>query len=105
MKWKTLTIHTTAEAEDLVADMLSELGVTGVEVKDRRQILAAAKKAFRGQYDAKTISGWLDVFFRRFFSQAFKRNCAPDGVQVFSVYLSPAAWHVPSDISAFEGLR
>ena len=39
MKWKTLTIHTTAEAEDLVADMLSELGITGVEVKDRRQIL------------------------------------------------------------------
>ena len=73
--------------------------------EDRRQILAAAKKAFKGQYDAKTISGWLDVFFRRFFSQAFKRNCAPDGVQVFSVYLSPSAWHVPSDISAFEGLR
>jgi len=39
------------------------------------------------------------VFFRRFFAQAFKRNCAPDGVQVFSVYLSPAAWHVPSDMS------
>ena len=67
--------------------------------EDRRQILAAAKKAFRGQYDAKTIAGWLDVFFRRFFAQAFKRNCAPDGVQVFSVYLSPAAWHVPSDMS------
>ena len=40
------------------------------------------------------------MFFRRFFGQAFKRNCAPDGVQVFSVYLSPAAWHVPSDMSA-----
>ena len=24
---------------------------------------------------------------------------ATDGVQVFPVYLSPAAWHVPSDIS------
>ena len=67
--------------------------------EDRKQILAAAKKAFKGQYDAKTIAGWLDVFFRRFFGQAFKRNCAPDGVQVFSVYLSPAAWHVPSDMS------
>ncbi|MBQ9910256.1 MAG: 50S ribosomal protein L11 methyltransferase [Lachnospiraceae bacterium] len=39
MKWRTLTVHTTAEAEDLVADMLSELGITGVEVKDRRQVL------------------------------------------------------------------
>ena len=67
--------------------------------EDRKQILAAAKKAFKGQYEAKTIAGWLDVFFRRFFGQAFKRNCAPDGVQVFSVYLSPAAWHVPSDMS------
>ena len=67
--------------------------------EDRRQILAAAKKAFKGQYDAKTIAGWLDVFFCRFFGQAFKRNCAPDGVQVFSVYLSPAAWHIPSDMS------
>ena len=67
--------------------------------EDRRQILAAANKAFKGQYDAKTIACWLDVFFRRFFSQAFKRNCAPDGVQVFSVYLSPSAWHVPSDMS------
>ena len=67
--------------------------------EDRGKILAAAKKAFKGQYAAKTIAGWLDVFLRRLFSQAFKRNCAPDGVQVFSVYLSPAAWHVPSDIS------
>ena len=39
MKWRTLTIRTTAEAEDLVADMLSELGITGVEVKDKRQIM------------------------------------------------------------------
>ncbi len=67
--------------------------------EDRRSILAAAKKAFRGQYDQKTIARWLDVFLKRLFSQAFKRNCAPDGVQVFSVYLSPSAWHVPSDIS------
>ena len=67
--------------------------------EDRKQILAAAKKAFKRQYEAKTIAGWLDMFFRRFFGQAFKRNCAPDGVQVFSVYLSPVAWHVPSDMS------
>ena len=67
--------------------------------EDRKQILAAAKKAFKGRYDAQTIAGWLGVFFRRFFAQAFMRNCAPDGVQMFSVYLSPAAWHVPSDMS------
>ena len=34
MKWKEFTIKTTTMAEDLVADMLSELGINGVEVKD-----------------------------------------------------------------------
>ena len=69
------------------------------EQGSRADILTAAKKAFRKQYAASVISKWLDVFFRRFFVQSFKRNCAPDGVPVFSVYLAPSAWHVPSDIS------
>ena len=64
-----------------------------------KQVLSAAKRAFRGRYDAETIGRWLGVFLRRLHSQAFKRNCAPDGVRVFGVYLSPGAWHVPSDIS------
>ena len=70
------------------------------EQAGRAEILRAAKTAFRGQYGATVISKWLDVFFSRFFSQSFKRNCAPDGVPVFLVYLSPSAWHVPSDISS-----
>ena len=70
------------------------------EQAGRAEILRAAKKAFRGQYGTTVISKWLDVFFSRFFSQSFKRNCAPDGVPVFLVYLSPSAWHVPSDISS-----
>ena len=70
------------------------------ELGSRADILRAAKKAFRGQYDAATVTKWLDVFFSRFFTQSFKRNCAPDGVPVFSVYLAPSAWHVPSDISS-----
>ena len=69
------------------------------EQASRADILKAAKKAFKKQYAASTIVQWLDVFFSRFFSQSFKRNCAPDGVPVFPVYLSPSAWHVPSDIS------
>ena len=63
------------------------------------EILKAAKKVFKGTYGAAEIGKWLNVFFRRLFSQSFKRNCAPDGVQVFPVYLSPSAWHVPSDIA------
>ena len=69
------------------------------EQAGRAEILKAAKKAFKKQYSASVIAKWLDVFFRRLFSQSFKRNCAPDGVPVFSVYLAPSAWHVPSDIS------
>ena len=68
------------------------------EQSGRAEILKAAKKVFKGTYSAAEIGKWLDVFFRRFFSQSFKRNCAPDGVPVFSVYLAPSAWHVPSDI-------
>jgi len=39
MKWKTFTIETTTEAEDLIADMLSDLGITGVQLEDNMQIL------------------------------------------------------------------
>jgi NAD+ synthase (glutamine-hydrolysing) len=69
------------------------------EQASRADILKAAKRAFKKQYPASVITKWLDIFFGRFFSQAFKRNCAPDGVPVFPVYLAPSAWHVPSDIS------
>ena len=40
-------------------------------------------------------------FFRRFFSQQFKRSCLPDGPKVGSVTLSPRGdWRMPSDASA-----
>ena len=39
-------------------------------------------------------------FFRRFFSQQFKRSCLPDGPKVGSVTLSPRGdWRMPSDAS------
>ncbi len=34
MKWKKFTIETTTEAIDLVSDMLSELGIQGIEIED-----------------------------------------------------------------------
>ncbi len=40
-------------------------------------------------------------FFRRFFSQQFKRSCLPDGPKVGSVSLSPRGdWRMPSDASS-----
>ncbi|MBO4325045.1 MAG: NAD(+) synthase [Lachnospiraceae bacterium] len=40
-------------------------------------------------------------FFKRFFTQQFKRSCLPDGPKVGSVTLSPRGdWRMPSDASA-----
>ena len=44
---------------------------------------------------------WLAVFYKRFFSQQFKRSAMPDGPKVGSVALSPRGdWRMPSDASA-----
>ena len=43
---------------------------------------------------------WLRNFYKRFFSQQFKRSCMPDGAKVGSVNLSPRGdWRMPSDAS------
>lgn len=44
---------------------------------------------------------WLRTFYRRFFSQQFKRSCMPDGAKVGTVNLSPRGdWRMPSDANA-----
>ncbi len=64
------------------------------------KILRLAVYAFDGIYDRDFILGWLKVFYRRFFSQQFKRSCLPDGPKVGSVALSPRGdWRMPSDAS------
>lgn len=65
------------------------------------KIYALARYAFGGDYSGETLKKWLKVFYKRFFSQQFKRSCSPDGVKVGSVSLSPRAdWRMPSDASA-----
>ncbi len=65
------------------------------------KLLHVAELAFEGAYDRQTILGWLRVFFRRFFSQQFKRSAMPDGPKVGLVSLSPRGdWRMPSDASA-----
>ena len=65
------------------------------------KIYHLAKSAFDGDFDDDTIKKWLKSFYRRFFSQQFKRSCMPDGVKVGSVCLSPRGdWRMPSDASA-----
>jgi NAD+ synthase (glutamine-hydrolysing) len=63
--------------------------------------LKLATLAFDGVYEPETVCKWLGVFYKRFFSQQFKRSCLPDGVKVGSVCLSPRGdWRMPSDASA-----
>lgn len=63
-----------------------------------RKVKRLALYAFGGDYDEKTITHWLRTFYRRFFSQQFKRSCLPDGAKIGSVSLSPRGdWRMPSD--------
>ena len=62
------------------------------------KIYYLAQIAFRETYTTDTIRHWLTNFYRRFFSQQFKRSCLPDGPKVGSVSLSPRGdWRMPSD--------
>ena len=70
------------------------------------KIFLLAQKAFESQYDDDVIKHWLKTFFRRFFSQQFKRSCLPDGPKVGSISLSPRGdWRMPSDASSELWLR
>lgn len=54
--------------------------------------------AFRDDFSCETILKWLKNFYRRFWTQQFKRNCMPDGVKIGSIALSPRGdWRMPSD--------
>ena len=66
-----------------------------------KKVLRLAEYVFQGEYDRDTILKWLKNFYRRFFSQQFKRSCIPDGPKIGSVTLSPRGdWRMPSDAVA-----
>ena len=66
-----------------------------------RKVFRLAEQALGRRYDRATILKWLKNFYRRFFSQQFKRSCLPDGPKVGSVALSPRGdWRMPSDAVA-----
>ena len=70
------------------------------------KIYRLAKLAFAEAYDNETIYKWLNVFYKRFFAQQFKRSCLPDGPKVGSVALSPRGdLRMPSDASASLWLK
>lgn len=65
------------------------------------KVFRMAKYAFAGEYDDATILKWMHTFYRRFFTQQFKRSCLPDGPKVGTVSLSPRGdLRMPSDACA-----
>ncbi|HHV12022.1 MAG TPA: NAD(+) synthase [Clostridiales bacterium] len=65
------------------------------------KVYRLAKQAFGGSYGEEEILKWLKTFYRRFFTQQFKRSCLPDGPKVGSVSVSPRGdLRMPSDASA-----
>lgn len=65
-----------------------------------RKIYTLACRAFANDFDAATVKKWLTAFYRRFFTQQFKRNCQPDGIKALPISLSARSdWKMPSDAS------
>ena len=66
----------------------------------------ARQADIHGVYSDEVILKWLRSFYKRFFSQQFKRSCMPDGAKVGTVNLSPRGdWRMPSDASASLWLK
>ncbi|MBQ1548294.1 MAG: NAD(+) synthase [Lachnospiraceae bacterium] len=65
------------------------------------KVFRISKYAFKDEYDDETIKKWLITFYRRFFSQQYKRSALPDGPKVGTVSLSPRGdLRMPSDASS-----
>ena len=65
------------------------------------KVRRVAIRAFEGIYTIEIIDRWLQMFYRRFFAQQFKRSCLPDGPKVGTVALSPRGdLRMPSDASS-----
>lgn len=61
------------------------------------KIYMLAKIAMANTIEDTAILGTLRLFYKRFFSQQWKRSCLPDGVKVGSLCLSPREFRMPSD--------
>ena len=64
----------------------------------RKELYDAAAKRYGGVYGLEVIGKTLDTFLWRIVTQAFKRNCAPDGIRVFPFDFSKDSWWIPSDM-------
>ena len=124
IKQSLLDIIATPVSPELVKGQVTEDKIGSYELHDfflwnfivnemgSKDLLAAAEKYFikekngpsalQLQLSPSTISTTLATFMRRFFTQAFKRNCAPDGIKVFPFELSLHDWWIPSDLGIIK---
>lgn len=66
-----------------------------------RDLFGEAVKAFSGLYTPNQLLTWMCIFYKRLFSQQFKRSASTDGPQLVEFSLSPRGGLVlPSDSSA-----
>lgn len=64
------------------------------------KIFYLATIAFKDDFSKQEILDTLKKFYKRFFTQQFKRSSMPDGAKVLSISLSPRGdWKMPSDAS------
>jgi NAD+ synthase (glutamine-hydrolysing) len=64
-------------------------------------IVQQKARGYEPAYTKATIQKWQQIFYRRFFSQQFKRNCMPEGAKIGTVNLNPRGdWRMPGDASA-----
>ena len=64
------------------------------------KIYHLAGRAVENDFNGAPVKKWLTTFYRRFFTQQFKRSCQPDGVKALPVSLSPRTdWRMPSEAS------
>ncbi len=70
------------------------------------KVFFLAKIAFIKKYSPDTILKWLKIFYKRFFTQQFKRSALPDGPKVGTLSLSPRGdWKMPSDADVSSWLE
>lgn len=63
------------------------------------KILFLAETAFADSYSSNEIKRCMDIFFKRFFANQFKRSCSPEGPAVLPTCLTgKSGWSTAADI-------
>ena len=94
-------INTPQHTEDIIGkydvhDFILYHMLNNGDPEDRIYLLM--KEAFKGEFSDEKLLEYLQIFYRRFYSQQFKRSAMPDGPKVLDISLSPRTdWRMPSD--------